>query len=82
LTYVLDATSSDGRRARGVVQGLDTYGTTAVIAVESACRLISDRAKPGALAPAQAQHPAAFLDLLVLHGIQWSIEDTPPNGLM
>lgn len=75
FTYVLDATGTDGRRARGIVQGPDTYGTTAVIAVESARRLIADRAKPGVLAPAQAYHPATFLDLLRPHGIQWIIED-------
>ncbi|MEV4163199.1 saccharopine dehydrogenase family protein [Nonomuraea dietziae] len=77
FTYVLDATSTNGRRARGIVQGPDTYGTTAVIAVESARRLITDPAKPGVLAPAQAYHPTAFLDLLVPHGIQWIIEDAP-----
>ncbi|MGN9844172.1 saccharopine dehydrogenase family protein [Nonomuraea sp. H19] len=77
FTYVLDATSTDGRRARGIVQGPDTYGTTAVIAVESARRLIADPAKPGVLAPAQAYHPTAFLDFLIPHGIQWIIEDMP-----
>jgi hypothetical protein len=40
-----------------------------VIAVESARRLIVDPAKPGVLAPAQAYHPTAFLDLLIPHGI-------------
>ncbi|WP_327587956.1 saccharopine dehydrogenase NADP-binding domain-containing protein [Nonomuraea sp. NBC_00507] len=77
FTYVVDATSTDGRRARGIVQGPDTYGTTAVIAVESARRLIADPAKPGVLAPAQAYHPTAFLDFLIPHGIQWIIEDAP-----
>lgn len=76
FTYVLDATGIDGRRARGIVQGPDTYGTTAVIAVESARRLIADPAKPGVLAPAQAYHPTAFLDFLIPHGIQRTIEDT------
>ncbi|MFB4285787.1 trans-acting enoyl reductase family protein [Nonomuraea sp. MTCD27] len=77
FTYVVDATGTDGRRARGVVQGPDTYGTTAVIAVEGARRLIADPAKPGVLAPAQAYHPTAFLDFLIPHGIQWIIEDAP-----
>ncbi|MEO3806023.1 saccharopine dehydrogenase NADP-binding domain-containing protein [Nonomuraea sp. B1E8] len=77
FTYVIDATSADGRRARGIVQGPDTYGTTAVIAVESARRSIADPAKPGVLAPAQAFHPAAFLDFLIPHGVQWIIEDAP-----
>ncbi|MGP4105106.1 saccharopine dehydrogenase family protein [Nonomuraea sp. KM90] len=77
FTYVVDATGTDGRRARGIVQGPDTYGTTAVIAVEGARRLIADPAKPGVLAPAQAYHPTAFLDFLIPHGIQWIIEDAP-----
>ncbi|MEV4892073.1 saccharopine dehydrogenase NADP-binding domain-containing protein [Nonomuraea sp. NPDC055795] len=80
FTYVLDAAGADGRRARGIVHGADTYGTTAVIAVEGARRLIADPAKPGVLAPAQAYHPAAFLDFLVPHGIQWTITgfEVPP----
>ncbi|MGW0810334.1 saccharopine dehydrogenase family protein [Nonomuraea sp. NPDC002799] len=77
FTYVLDATSTDGRRTRGIVQGPDTYGTTAVIAVESARRLIADPAKPGVLAPAQAFEPTAFLDFLVPYGIQWTVEEAP-----
>ncbi|WP_219825872.1 hypothetical protein [Nonomuraea typhae] len=77
FTYVLDATSTAGRRARGIVRGPDTYGTTAVIAVESARRLIVGPAEPGVLAPAQACHPTAFLDFLVQHGIQWVIEEAP-----
>ncbi|MEV5496378.1 saccharopine dehydrogenase NADP-binding domain-containing protein [Nonomuraea fuscirosea] len=75
FTYVIDASGTDGRRARGIVQGPDTYGTTAVIAVEGARRLIVEPAKPGVLAPAQAYHPIAFLDVLISHGIQWITED-------
>ncbi|MFI7440528.1 saccharopine dehydrogenase family protein [Nonomuraea indica] len=77
FTYVLDAAGTDGRRARGVVRGPDTYGSTAVIAVESARRLIADPAKPGVLAPAQAFEPTAFLDFLVPYGIQWTVEEEP-----
>lgn len=77
FTYVLDASGTGGRHVRGIVQGPDTYGTTAVIAVESARRLIADPAKPGVLAPAQAYSPTAFLDFLIPHGIQRTIEDAP-----
>ena len=77
FTYVLDAIGTDGRRARGIVEGHDTYGTTAVIAVESARRLIDDPVEPGVLAPAQAYPPTAFLDFLVPHGVQWILEDAP-----
>ncbi len=75
FTYVLDATGTDGRRVRGIVQGADTYGTTAVIAVESVRRLVAEPAGPGALAPAQAFDPTAFLDFLIPYGVQWRIED-------
>lgn len=75
FTYVIDAVALDGRRARGVVDGQDTYGTTAVIAVESARRLVADPAKPGVLAPAQAFGPADFLDFLLPHGVRWTIEE-------
>ncbi|MEO3854796.1 saccharopine dehydrogenase NADP-binding domain-containing protein [Acrocarpospora sp. B8E8] len=74
FTYVIDAVATDGRHGRGVVQGPDTYGTTAVIAVESARRLAANPAKPGVLAPGQAYDPAGFLDSLLPHGVHWTIE--------
>jgi short subunit dehydrogenase-like uncharacterized protein len=74
FTYVLDALTVDGRRARGIAAGSDTYGTTAVIAAESARGLATGTAKPGVLAPAQAYEPAAFLDALAPYGLRWSIE--------
>ncbi|MBD3147041.1 saccharopine dehydrogenase family protein [Microbispora bryophytorum] len=79
FTYVLDALGADGRRARGIVRGTDTYGTTAAIAAESACRLAAGPAKAGVLAPAQAFDSLDFLDYLARHGIRWSIEE-PPAG--
>ncbi|MER5645570.1 saccharopine dehydrogenase NADP-binding domain-containing protein [Streptosporangium sp. NPDC002524] len=80
FTYVIDAVAADGRHGRGVVEGPDTYGTTAVIAVESARRLVTDPAKPGVLTPAQAYDATGFLNFLVPHGVHWTIEeDTPGN---
>ncbi|WP_285784012.1 saccharopine dehydrogenase NADP-binding domain-containing protein [Microbispora sp. NBRC 16548] len=75
FTYVLDALGTDGRRARGVVRGADTYGTTAAIAAESACRLVAEPAKAGILAPAQAFDSLDFLEYLARRGIRWSIEE-------
>ncbi|HVV22797.1 MAG TPA: saccharopine dehydrogenase NADP-binding domain-containing protein [Pseudonocardiaceae bacterium] len=69
FAYVLDA---DG--TRGVIRGTDTYGTTAVIAVEAARRLAVDGASPGVRAPAEAFDAAGFLDSLAPHGLRWSIE--------
>ncbi|MFB9681925.1 hypothetical protein [Streptosporangium vulgare] len=73
FTYVTDALATDGRRGRGVVEGRDTYGTTAVIAVESARRLAAGYARPGVLALAQAYDASGFLDFLAPHGIRWTI---------
>jgi short subunit dehydrogenase-like uncharacterized protein len=75
FTYVLDAVGTGGRAMRGIVRGRDTYGTTAVIAVESARRLVADPAKPGVLAPAQAYDPTDFLDSLGPYGTHWDIEE-------
>jgi hypothetical protein len=74
FTIVVDATGMDGHSARGLVQGSDTYGTTAVIAVKAARRLASDGTRPGVLAPAQAYDPAGFLGFLARHGVTWRIE--------
>ncbi|WP_331765800.1 hypothetical protein [Embleya sp. NBC_00896] len=61
------------------MRGHDTYGITAVIAVEAARRLAADGAEPGVLAPAQAYDPTSFLTFLAPHGISWTItvSDTP-----
>jgi short subunit dehydrogenase-like uncharacterized protein len=75
FTIVIDAVSADGGAGRGVVQGTDTYGTTAVIAAEAAHRLVSDKAPSGVVAPAQAFEPAGFLDTLAAAGVSWSIEN-------
>jgi short subunit dehydrogenase-like uncharacterized protein len=74
FTYLVDAVTADGHHVRGTVQGTDTYGTTAVIAAESALRLTADGIKPGVLAPAQAYDPADFLNSLAEHGIRYTIE--------
>lgn len=69
---VADA-AGDGGRARGMIEGTDTYGTTAVTVVEAAHRLVTDAAKPGVLAPAQAFDAADFLDSLAPQGVRWSV---------
>ncbi|MGW4242581.1 saccharopine dehydrogenase family protein [Nocardia sp. NPDC004722] len=70
-----EATAVDGRRARGWVTGLDPYGSTAVIAVEAARRLVADGAPAGTLAPAQAFDAASFLDRLATTGVTWQVEE-------
>ncbi|HYQ69847.1 saccharopine dehydrogenase family protein [Actinophytocola sp.] len=64
----VEAVGDEGR-ARGVVHGADTYGTTAVTAVEAARRLVADGAAPGLLAPAQAFDAADFLAFLETRGV-------------
>ncbi|AVT29453.1 saccharopine dehydrogenase [Plantactinospora sp. BC1] len=73
FSYLVDAVGADGRQLRGIVRGSDTYGSTAVIAVEAARRLVADGARPGVLAPAQAFDPRDFLACLAPHGIGWRI---------
>lgn len=73
-THVVEAVGSDGRQARGEVEGSDGYGMTAVIAVEGARRLVADGAPAGVLAPAQAFDPTDFLDWLVPFGVRWQVE--------
>lgn len=73
MNWCVEAVARAGGRARGVVSGADTYGSTAVMAVESA-RLLAERgAKPGVLAPAEAFDPASFLDFLSGYGVRREI---------
>jgi short subunit dehydrogenase-like uncharacterized protein len=69
---LVEASTPDGRRARAVAQGPDSYGTTAVIAVEGVLRL---GGPAGARAPSEALPPAGFLDALAPYGVTWDIED-------
>jgi hypothetical protein len=57
-----------------VVEGNDSYGATAAIAVEAAVQLAGSDAPAGVLSPAQAYDPSSFLDLMAPHGMQWSVE--------
>jgi short subunit dehydrogenase-like uncharacterized protein len=66
--------SGNGDQARGVIEGTDTYGTTAIVVVEAAYRLTLGDTPAGVLAPSQAFDPAGFLNSLAPHGISWSIE--------
>lgn len=72
FTYLIDATTEDGRSGRGAIWGADTYGTTAVIAAEAAIRLTANRAV-GVLAPSQAFDPTSFLASLAPHGLSWEV---------
>jgi len=76
FTIVAEALGGDGRQARGVIQGVDIYGITAVIAIEAVRRLIDDGAIGGVLAPAQAFDCGGFLDFLAPHGITWNVATT------
>jgi short subunit dehydrogenase-like uncharacterized protein len=73
---VVEATGAGGH-ARGVVHGADAYGTTAVIAVEAARRLVADGAKPGVLAPAQAFDARDFLAFLETRGVTLDVGRPP-----
>jgi len=65
-----------GRLRRGIIEGVDVYGLTAVTMVEGALRLTEPGyAKSGALAPAQAFDPADFLAAIAPAGISYEIGD-------
>ena len=74
FTIVALARGEDGSEARGVVRGTDVYGLTALILAEGAQRMSApgyDRA--GALGPAAAYDPAAFLDAMAGHGLSYEL---------
>ncbi|MBY8862683.1 saccharopine dehydrogenase NADP-binding domain-containing protein [Nocardia sp. CA2R105] len=66
-------TGGHGERIHGWVTGPDAYGLTAVIAVETARRLVEVGAPAGALTPAQAVDPADFLEFLTSAGARWQV---------
>ena len=74
FTVVAVAHGEDGSTGRAVVRGSDVYGLTAVTLVHGA-ELMSapgyDRA--GALGPAAAFDPEAFLNHLSDHGVSWEL---------
>jgi short subunit dehydrogenase-like uncharacterized protein len=67
--YTVDVALAEGARRTAVVEGPDTYGSTAVITVESARRLVDDGVPGGVLAPAEAFDPAEPLAFLSGHGV-------------
>jgi short subunit dehydrogenase-like uncharacterized protein len=74
FTIVAVARGEDGAERRGVVRGSDMYGLTAVTLVHGAELMSSpgyDRA--GALGPAAAYDPEAFLNFLGDHGVSWEL---------
>jgi short subunit dehydrogenase-like uncharacterized protein len=74
FTIVAVARGENGSEGRAVVRGSDVYGLTAVTLVHGA-ELMSapgyDRA--GALGPAAAYDPEAFLNYLGDHGVSWEL---------
>jgi short subunit dehydrogenase-like uncharacterized protein len=75
-TITVEAAGRGGRTVRGEVEGTDGYGTTAIIVVEAARRLVADGAKSGVLAPSQAFDPESFLGFLSGHGVRWRLAGT------
>jgi short subunit dehydrogenase-like uncharacterized protein len=67
-----------GRTRRGSVTGTDVYGLTAVTTAQGGL-LAADPSfdRSGALAPAQAFNPRAFLDSLSSFGVEWEVEAAP-----
>ena len=80
FTVLALAEGENGRRGRTLVRGSDLYGITAVIAVHAATLMSEpgfDRA--GAVPPAGAFDPEAFLDHLGDHGVTFSVDAPTPQ---
>jgi short subunit dehydrogenase-like uncharacterized protein len=79
FTIVALARGEDGSTAKGIVRGVDVYGLAAVTLVHGA-ELMSapgyDRA--GALGPAAAFDPEAFLNHVAEHRVSWELA---PRGV-
>ena len=74
FTIVAVARGADGSIGRGVVRGSDVYGLTAVTLVHGAELMDSDGYdRTGALGPAAAYEPDAFLNYLGDHGVSWEL---------
>jgi len=80
FTISCEARGKLGAR-RGTVRGSDVYGLTAVSLAHGAL-LCADPAydRSGALAPAQAFEPAAFLAALADFGVSIDIEPLPASA--
>jgi short subunit dehydrogenase-like uncharacterized protein len=80
FTIGCEARGKSGAR-RGAVQGGDVYGLTAA-SLANAATLCADPAydRSGALAPAQAFDPAAFLDRLADFGVSVEVEPLPVSA--
>jgi short subunit dehydrogenase-like uncharacterized protein len=77
FTIVCEA-SAGSRKRRGSVSGPDLYGLTARTIVEGALQAADPSfERSGALAPAQAFEPAAFLDSLADFGVDYDVEPLP-----
>jgi short subunit dehydrogenase-like uncharacterized protein len=77
--FIVSCEAKAGSRTRrGSVTGTDVYGLTAVTTSEAAL-LTADPSfdRRGALAPAQAFDPAAFLDSLSGFGVEYEVEAVP-----
>lgn len=74
FTVVALAHGEDGAERRGVATGGDVYALTAATAVHGAALMAQDGYdRAGALSPATAYDPAAFLDALAEHGVAYEI---------
>jgi short subunit dehydrogenase-like uncharacterized protein len=74
FTIVAEARGAGGATRQGVVRGSDIYGLTAVTLVHGAELLTApDFDRAGALGPAAAFDPAAFLNHLGDHGLSWQL---------
>lgn len=75
FTIFGQAVSKSGDIVEGYVRGNDIYKITAVMAVETAVRIVGNEVPKGAVAPSEAFKSAEeFLDALKDFGVEWHVQ--------
>lgn len=76
FTVLVRATTADGRTARGIARGTDTYGTTARLVAEAAVRIARQQHPPvGVLSPTEAFSPDGLLEIIEACGVTCAYEE-------
>ncbi|KAJ8606781.1 hypothetical protein MRB53_040707 [Persea americana] len=74
FTILVQAVSKNGDVVEGYVRATNIYKVTAVMAIETALRIVGDQVPKGAVAPSEAFKSAEdFLDALNEFGVEWRI---------
>jgi hypothetical protein len=76
FTVLAQATTADGRTARGIARGTDTYGTTARLVATAAVRIARQQDRPvGVLSPTEDFSPDGLLEIIEACGVACEYEE-------